>query len=75
MRVVSGWFWWEEFGDRCDGAEDLVVNQFFDKHWLLDGVGVGFCVGCVRAGFGGKERGDDLQVVEHLAGAVYVEVV
>ncbi len=64
-----------EFGDGCEGTEDFVVDQFFDEWRLWRGFGAGFSGVWAGAGFGGKERGDDLQVVEHLAGAIDVEVV
>jgi len=51
------------------------VDQFFDKCGLWRRFRVGFWGGCVRTGFGRKERGDDLQVVEHLAGTIHVQVV
>lgn len=64
-----------KFGDWGDGAEGFVVDQFFDEWRLWRGFVAGFCSGCIGAGFGGKERGDDLQVVEHLAGTIDIEVV
>ena len=51
------------------------MDQLFDEWWLWRWFGAGFGGGCGWVGFGGQERGDDLQVVEHFAGAIDVEVV
>ena len=51
------------------------MDQLFDEWWLWREFRTGIRGGWFGAGFGRQEFGDDLEVVEHLAGAIDVEVV
>jgi len=69
-------FGWEDFGDWGDHAVGFVEDEVFDEgRWRLCRFGGGGGDGCVGTGFARQERGDDLEVVEELAGADGVEIV
>jgi hypothetical protein len=69
-------FGWEDFGDWGDHAVGFVEDEVFDEgRWRLCRFGGGGGDGCVGTGFAREEGGDDLEVVEELAGADGVEIV
>lgn len=79
MRVVGGrlcgsggqWRIGRQLGDRRDGAVILVGDEFGNR---LGARGGGWCAGGGACGLA-EDGGDDLQVVEELAGALFVEIV